>query len=84
MSNVSFPAKMLSSYDIGHRVQVITAEGAKITDTLVGINTYRRNNGTVFLFLTFENVTSTKLVTHPGSQAGVMVELEQYVKRVGK
>jgi hypothetical protein len=84
MSNVSFPASHLSAFDIGKRLQVITTEGAKITDKLVQLTTKQCRNGQVFLYLYFENTLSTRSVTHPGNESGFMVDLNQFVKRVGE
>lgn len=81
MSNVSFPAEFLSAHDIGHRIQVITVDGAKITDELNMIKTYTGADRKTVLLLNFKNTMSPRAMTHAGPQ-GFEVALKQFVKRI--
>jgi len=76
--HVSFPAEHLSSHDIGKRIQVITVDGAKITDTLTRIVAEDRN-GVTELYLTFASVNS---VAYSMSGGAFQVNPLQYVKRM--
>jgi hypothetical protein len=79
--SVSFPAEHLSAYDIGKRIQVKTPDGAKITDELVRIVSFRKETGDVKVFLHFANVLSAREVTHR-VEYGFEVDPQQYVRRM--
>jgi hypothetical protein len=82
--NVSFPAEHLSAYDIGKRIQIISPEGAKITDELTRIIAFRNDKGVAKLFLHFANVLHPTALTHLRTEYGFEVNPEQMVKRVEK
>lgn len=84
MSNVSFPAEHLSAYDIGKRIQIMSPEGAKITDELTKIVAFRSETGVAKMFLHFANVIHPATVTHMRTEYGFEVDPEQMVKRVEK
>lgn len=76
--HVSFPAAHLSSFDIGTRLQVVTTDGAKITDTLTKI-VAKAGGGVTELYLTFESLNS-----NTSFSGAFQVDPKQFVKRVGK
>jgi len=78
--HVSFPASHLSAYDLGKRIQVITAEGAKVTDTLIGVSATLRD-GKTRLLLSFQNVTYAADNYMTGAGA-FEVQPDQYVRRI--
>ena len=78
--HVSFPASHLSSFDLGNRIQVITADGAKVIDTLVGISATLRN-GQKRLLLSFQNVTAVAGEYAHGAGA-FELNPEQFVRRI--
>ena len=80
---VSFPAEHLSAYDIGKRIQIVSPDGAKITDELVRIVSFRKETGDVKIFLHFANVLSAREVTHR-VEYGFEVDPTQMVKRVSE
>lgn len=78
--HVSFPASHLSAYDIGKRIQVITVDGAKITDVLTRV-TAEDHNGVTRLYLTFASVNS---VAYCMTSGAFEVKPDQYVRRIGE
>ena len=75
--HVSFPAAHLSAHEVGKRIQVITIDGAKITDTLTRI-VVKLDGGKARIFLTFANVGYTDSY---GSGA-FEIYPDQFVKRI--
>lgn len=86
MSNVSFPAAHLSAYDIGHRIQFLSPEGAKITDELTRLVAGVTADGETVLRLFLKNTApaNAQVLGRGIDDYGFLVKPDQMVKRVNK
>jgi len=71
--HVSFPASHLSAFEVGKRVQVVTVDGAKITDTLTGLFV-KQEGDKVKLFVQFGSINQ--------AFNSFEVNPDQFVKRI--